>query len=108
MAKREFIIDSLGIGLALWLAGYLSSLLLFILIPKDLLGWILFVVFAPITVYVAYWRFHRRNLQFNYYLGVAVVWTLIAVIFDYLFIVKLFYQPTIINSMCTYTMPRHS
>jgi hypothetical protein len=90
MAKREIVLDTAGFGLALWLAGYVSSILLYFFIPKELLGWVLFAVFAPITAYVAYWRFHSRGLGLNYFLAVAAAWTLIAVAFDYVFIVKMF------------------
>jgi hypothetical protein len=83
------IVDSIGLGLALWLAGYLSSLILYFVLPKDVLGWVLFVVFLPVTLYVAYWRFHGRELSTGYLLSVAASWTLIAVVFDYVFIVMM-------------------
>ena len=90
MPNKEKIIDTFGIGFILWLAGYLSSMLLYFSISHDMLGWILFVIFTPITIYVAYWRFHRRSLSMRYYVKVAIVWTLLAVAFDYIFIVMLF------------------
>lgn len=90
MKKRQMLVDSLGLGLALWLAGYLSSLALFFVLPKGLLGWVLFAVFTPVTIYVAYLRFRRRGLSLGYLLFVAATWTAIAVLFDYLFIVQLF------------------
>jgi hypothetical protein len=90
MDKRGFAIDAVGIGLALWLAGYLSSIFLFFLVPREALGWILFGTFAPITAYVAYRRFHKQSRKFVYYLWVAVFWTVIAMVSDYFFIVRLF------------------
>jgi hypothetical protein len=89
MSNREKIIDTLGLGFILWLAGYLSSIPLYFLVPKVILGWVLFAAFTPVTLYVAYWRFHKRELPVGYYLIVAIVWTLIAISFDYVFIVTL-------------------
>ena len=85
----NILLDTLGLGFCLWLAGYLASFVLFFIVPKDVLGWILFAVFAPVTVLVAYWRFHKTALPFRYFFKVAAAWTLIAVAFDYLFIVLL-------------------
>jgi len=90
MVSREFIVDALGIGSALWLAGYLSSILLYFFMPKHLIGWVLFMVFAPVTVYVACWRFRGRDRGLRYFLAVAAVWTLIAMVLDYFLIVRLF------------------
>ena len=89
MSNREKITDTLGIGFLLWLAGYLASIPLYFILPKGMLGWILYVIFTPITIYVAYWRFHKRTLPMGYYLMVATVWTLIAISFDNIFIVML-------------------
>jgi hypothetical protein len=89
MSNKEKITDTLGLGFLLWLAGFLASIPLYFIAPKEMLGWILYVVFTPITLYVAYWRFHRRTLPGGYYLMVAAVWTLTAVSFDYIFIVIL-------------------
>ena len=90
MVNRERIFDTVGLGFILWLAGYLTSFLLYFYVPHGILGWILFVVFTPITIYIAYWRFHRRSLSMEYFFKVAAVWTLLAIAFDYLFIVMLF------------------
>jgi hypothetical protein len=87
MQNRDALIDTIGFGFCLWLAGYLASLVLFFVLPPGLLGWVLFAVFAPITVFVAYWRFNKRQLPLGHYLKVAVAWTIIAIVFDYIFIV---------------------
>lgn len=89
MANRERIFDTLGLGSVLWLAGYLASFLLFFYVPHDLVGWILYAVFTPVTIYVAYWRFHKRALSRGYFLIVAAVWTMLAIALDYVFIVML-------------------
>ena len=90
MQTKEKLFDTFGLGAILWLAGYLSSLLLYFFIPHGILGWVLFIIFTPITIYVTYWRFHMRSLSMGYYAMVAIVWTLLAVACDYIFIVMLF------------------
>lgn len=54
------------------------------------MGWILTAVFTPVTIAVAFWWFRTRGLPLAYFIGVGLAWTLIAIVFDYLFIVRLF------------------
>ena len=90
MQLKETLIDTVGLGFGLWLAGFLASLPLFFVLPPGLLGWVLFAVFAPITVFVAYLRFHKRQLSLAHFIGVALAWLAIAIVFDYIFIVVMF------------------
>ena len=90
MQIKDALIDTLGLGFCLWLMGYLASLVLFFVLPGDLLGWVLFMIFTPITIFAAYWRFHKRQLPLAHYLNVAAAWTIIAIVFDYVFIVVMF------------------
>ena len=88
--NRSLIIDTMGLGLLLWFIGWCASLILFFYVPADLLGWVLFVMFTPLAIVITILRFRKRALTFPYYLAVALVWTFIAILFDYLFIVRLF------------------
>jgi hypothetical protein len=55
------------------------------------IGWVLLVLFTPFTIWVTWWWFRKRErLPLTYYAGVGVVWMLLAVVLDYLFIVLLF------------------
>ncbi|HTY14461.1 MAG TPA: hypothetical protein VMC42_02035 [Methanoregulaceae archaeon] len=95
------IADTAGLGLFLWFIGWCASLVLFLYVPVDLLGWILFAIFTPLTIAITVLWFRKRDLSMVYYLAVALSWTCIAVVFDYLFIVKLFgvsgyYHPSVI------------
>jgi hypothetical protein len=83
--------DTAGLGTLFWLIGYLAGMLLFFTPFADSMGWIIFVVFTPFTIWVTYrWFRPRKRLSLQYYAGVGVAWTLIAVVLDYLFIVLLF------------------
>ena len=55
------------------------------------MGWILLIIFTPVTIAVTWWWFRKRKgLTLEYYAKVGIAWVLIAVVFDYLFIVQLF------------------
>ena len=88
---KQFIKDTAGLGIALWLIGYLASLVLFMSPYAGIMGWILLIVFTPVTVAIVYWWFRKReSLHLKYYAEVGIAWVIIAVVFDYLFIVLLF------------------
>lgn len=80
--------DSLGWGLGLWFIGYALGILLFAFVPASLIGWILTPVGTAITLWVLFKKITSSSL--SYYGQLAVAWTLIAVVFDYIFLVLLF------------------
>jgi len=96
---KQWIKDTSGLGIALWLIGYLASLVLFFTPYVATMGWILTVIFTPVTIAITWWWFRKRHLPVQYYAGVGFAWVLIAVVFDYLFIVLLFqatyYEPDV-------------
>jgi ACR3 family arsenite efflux pump ArsB len=86
--SKQFYKDAFGWGFVLWLIGYALGMMLFKFVPMNLIGWIIAPIGTIITLYVAFKKIKGGN--FKFYLLVAVVWTAIAVVFDYLFIVKAF------------------
>ena len=88
---KQWIKDTAGLGTGLWLIGYLASLLLFFSQFAGIMGWVLLLVFTPVTIVIAWWWFRARDLVLTYYAGVGIAWTVIAVVLDYLFIVLLFH-----------------
>jgi len=98
--RREQVIDTLGLGFFLWFIGYIASIVLYFLVPSDVIGWILFVLFTPVLIIITLARFRKRFLPLRYYAIVAVTWTGIAIVADFLFIVLLFnpgnyYHPSV-------------
>lgn len=85
---RQFAKDAFGWGFILWLIGWVLGILLFAFVPSNLLGWVI----MPIGIAVAVWILWKmvRGDSMRYYLLLAVVWLVIAVVFDYFFLVKLF------------------
>ena len=84
--NKQSLKDALGWGFVLWLIGYALGMMLFALVPANLIGWIIMPIGAAITLWIAFKKVTGDTLR--YYCLVALVWLLIAVLGDYLFIVK--------------------
>ena len=87
MSARLFK-DALGWGFVLWLIGYLLGIALFFVLPPALIGWAITPIGLALTLWVLFKRVKATTV--SYYVILAAVWTLIAVAFDYVFIVKTF------------------
>lgn len=92
LCMQQWIKDMAGPGTGLWLIGYLASLALYFTpLWETMGGWILLVIFTPVTVAIAWWWFKQREtFPLPYYAKVGIAWMLIAIVLDYLFIVRLF------------------
>jgi hypothetical protein len=93
--------DTIGLGTALWLFGYIASLVLFFSPFVAIMGWIITAVFTPVTIAITWLWFRGRDLALSYFAVVGGVWLVIAVVLDYLFIVQLFqadsyYEPDVL------------
>lgn len=85
--KRFLLYDVIGWGVGLWCIGYLLGILLFFIVPASYIGWILTPIGLCITLWIL-WKKVRADSMKKFFL-LSVAWTLIAVLFDYLFIVQL-------------------
>lgn len=85
---KQFYKDAFGWGFILWLIGYALGIILFAVVPIYMVGWII----MPIGIIIILWVLLKKikAQPFNYYALLAVVWVLIAVVFDYCFLVKAF------------------
>ncbi len=88
MINGQLLKDSLGWGFILWFIGYVLGIVFFFVFPPVLVGWVILPIGLIITLWVLLKKVEGSTLR--YYLTLAVVWTAIAVAFDYLFIVKAF------------------
>ena len=86
--NRRLVKDGFGLGLVLWLIGYVLGVMLFAFVPTNLIGWIITPIGTAVTLWVAFKKVNGDTLR--YYGLVALIWALIAVLGDYLFIVKAF------------------
>lgn len=89
--NKQLIKDTLGWGFVLWLIGYALGIMLFAIVPASLLGWTI----MPIGIIITLWVLLKKvkTNSFKYFFMLAVAWTIIAIIFDYVFLVKLL-KPT--------------
>lgn len=85
---RQLLKDALGWGFILWLFGYGLGMILFALVPPSMIGWIIMPIATALTLWVLIKIVKGESLK--YYLLLAMVWTLIAIVFDYVFLVKVF------------------
>lgn len=86
--NKQLLKDALGWGFVLWLIGYILGIILFMIVPASLIGWIIAPIGIVITLVVLFRK--TKGTSLKYYTILAIVWTLIAIVFDYLFIVKVF------------------
>ena len=84
---KQFFKDSLAWGFALWIFGYLLGFIFFAFIPQKLLGWVIMPFGIIVTLWVLFKKINAEKL--SYYFWLAVIWTAIAIVFDYFFLVKI-------------------
>lgn len=91
---KKFLIDSMGWGVGLWFIGWVLGVVLFMFVPASMLGWVI----SPIGILITLWVLIKKinppkgeaGGEMFYYLKVAFAWLVVAVVFDYLFLVLLF------------------
>lgn len=95
---KQLLLDTLAWGFTLWLIGYILGFILFFIVPPTMIGWVIAPIGTAITLFVLFKKI--KNSELKYYLFLASVWTLMAILLDYLFIVKLlnpvgYYKPAV-------------
>ena len=87
--NKQFLKDTVGWGFILWFIGYVLGVILIFILPPSLIGWVIMPFGLIITFWVLLKKVKLAGLRD--YLILAAVWTVIAVVFDYIFIVKAFH-----------------
>ena len=85
---KQFIKDTFLLGFLLWIIGYLLGIMLFSIVPHALIGWMIMPLGISLTTWILVKKVNAD--YFQYYLSLAIVWTLIAIILDYFLLVNLF------------------
>ena len=85
--KGKIFLNTLMWGFILWLIGYALGMVFFAFVPKDLIGWYILPIGVIITLWVLFKKIKRES--FVCYIGLGVIWTILAILLDYIFIVKL-------------------
>lgn len=86
--SKQFLKDAFGWGFLLWLIGYALGMIFFSIIPPGMIGWVIMPIGIIITLWVLFKKVKADS--FRYYALLAIIWTLIAIAFDYFFLVKAF------------------
>ncbi len=86
--KMHILLNNLFWGLVLWIFGYVLGIMFFAFVPKDMLGWAILPFGVALMLWVLLKKIKRE--QFMCYIGLGVIWTVMALVLDYAFVVKLF------------------
>jgi hypothetical protein len=89
--NKNFLKNAIGWGFLLWLIGYILGFVFFFILPPQFIGWTIMPIGIALTLWVLFKKINNRPLK--HYLIIAIAWTLIAVILDYLLLVKML-KPT--------------
>ena len=86
--NKQFFKDAFLWGVGLWFIGYVLGFVFYAAVSPKFIGWVIMPIGIIITLWVLFKKIQSAP-SMQYYLKLAVVWTVIAVVFDYLFLVKL-------------------
>jgi hypothetical protein len=110
MSTKEKLLNTFTWGFVLWLIGYVAGFVLFFIVPKAYIGWIITPFATMLTIWVIMKKVRRPELMC--YFGLGLMWTLVAVGLDYAFIVKMlktgnsYYKPDVyLYYALTFTLP---
>jgi hypothetical protein len=87
MFKKYFIHFFLW-GFLLWLFGYILGILFFFFVPPAFVGWAIMPFGIAATLWALLKKIKLTGLRSYIILG--LIWTLIAIVFDYFFLVQIF------------------
>ena len=82
--------NTLSWGLALWLFGYVLGIVFYGIVPNNLIGFVILPFGVIFTLWVLIKKIKREELMC--YFGLGLIWTIMAILLDYIFIVKLFHS----------------
>jgi len=96
--KGKIFINTVFWGFILWFFGYVLGFVFFAFVPKAAIGWLIMPLGLIATLWVLLKKIKRES--FGCYIGLGVIWTIMAIALDYVFLVKLlnavdYYNPDV-------------
>jgi hypothetical protein len=88
MSNAQRLKNTLLWGFTLWLIGFIAGIILFFIVPKDYIGWVITPLAILLTIWVLVKKIKRPKLMC--YFGLGLIWTVMAVMLDFIFLVMLF------------------
>lgn len=86
--KKKIFINTVFWGFILWLFGYVLGIIFFSFVPKELIGWYILPFGVIFMLWVLFKKITREERMC--YFGLGLIWTIMALVLDYIFLVKLF------------------
>ena len=86
--KKPMLKNVFGWGFLLWLFGYVLGIVLFMMVPLSILGWVIMPFGIALTLWVLLKKI--QSMPYKNYILLAVGWALIAIVLDYFLLVKVF------------------
>jgi hypothetical protein len=86
--RGKIFLNTVFWGFILWLFGYVLGIIFFAFMPRDIIGWFVLPLGTIAMIWVLFNKIERES--FGCYLGLGVVWTVMAIVLDYILIVRLF------------------
>jgi len=87
MDKKKTFINTIFWGFIVWLIGYILGFVFFSFVPANYIGWLITPIGILITLWVLLKKIKRD--KFSCYIGLGAIWTIMAIVLDYIFLVKL-------------------
>jgi hypothetical protein len=110
MKVKDKVKNMLFWGFILWLFGYFAGMVLFFIVPKNLIGWVITPFATILTIWVLINKVKRPELKC--YFGTGLIWTIMAILLDYIFIVQMlktgnsYYKPDVyLYYLLTFSLP---
>lgn len=85
--KGKIFLNTIFWGAVLWLIGYALGFLFFAFVPKGMIGWYIMPFGIVLTLWVLFKKIRRDS--FTHYVGLGLIWALMAIVLDYLFLVRM-------------------
>ncbi len=86
--KIKILQNTIFWGFILWLFGYILGIIFFAFVPKEHIGFYILPLGTAFTLWVLIKKIKRDEPLC--YVGLGIIWMLMAASLDYVFIVKLF------------------
>ena len=110
MTVKDKLKSTLVWGFILWFIGYVAGMILFFVVPKEVIGWVITPFATALTIWVIVNKIKRPEMMC--YFGLGMMWTIMAVVLDYIFLVKMlktgiaYYKPDVLlYYFLTFTLP---
>lgn len=110
MSIKDKLLNTIIWGFVLWLVGYIAGFILFFVVPKEYIGWIIMPFATVLTIWVLMKKVKRPELMC--YFGLGFLWAILAVGLDYIFLVTMlktgnsYYKPDVfLYYALTFTLP---